>query len=133
MYDSPWPEVKWNVQGRPQRVLLPRQLRRIVRGARHRVRSAGELRPGLSGVFRTRCARVFDHDRLADAELRSVVFRRAAAIGALALSALFRAKSRESKLYWVSSLAIVNYYAGVLLLGTVAVGFFLLPKLASGL
>lgn len=50
---------------------------------------------------------------------------------ALALLTLLRAKTRESKLYWVSSLAIVNYHVGVFLLGAVAVGFFLLPKLAS--
>lgn len=50
---------------------------------------------------------------------------------ALALLTLLRAKSREAKLYWVSSLAIVNYYVAVLLLGAVAVGFFLLPKLAN--
>lgn len=50
---------------------------------------------------------------------------------ALALLTLLRAKSREAKLYWVSSLAIVNYYVTVLLLGAVAVGFFLLPKLAN--
>ncbi|MGO1001140.1 hypothetical protein [Lysobacter sp. CA196] len=50
---------------------------------------------------------------------------------ALALVTLLRAKSRESKLYWVSSLAIVNYHVGVFLLGAVAVGFFVLPKLAS--
>ncbi|MGJ7901784.1 hypothetical protein [Lysobacter sp. 1R34A] len=53
--------------------------------------------------------------------------------GALALSALLRAPSRESKLYWVSSLAIVNYHVGIFLLGAVAVGFFWLPKLASSL
>lgn len=41
------------------------------------------------------------------------------------------AKSRESKLYSVSSLAIVNYHVGFFLLGAVAVGFFLLPKLAN--
>lgn len=50
---------------------------------------------------------------------------------ALALLFLFRAKSREAKLYWVSSLAVVNYHVGVCLLGAVAVGFFLLPKLAN--
>ncbi|WP_408952435.1 hypothetical protein [Lysobacter sp. Hz 25] len=50
---------------------------------------------------------------------------------ALALLTLLRAKPRESKLYWVSSLAIVNYHVGVFLLGAVAVGFFLLPKLAN--
>lgn len=49
----------------------------------------------------------------------------------LALSTLLRSKPRESKLYWVSSLAIVNYHVGVFLLGAVAVGFFLLPRLAS--
>ncbi|ALN79034.1 hypothetical protein [Lysobacter antibioticus] len=50
---------------------------------------------------------------------------------ALALLVLFRAKSREAKLYWVSSLAVVNYYVTVLLLGAVAAGFFWLPKLAN--
>jgi hypothetical protein len=51
---------------------------------------------------------------------------------ALAFLAISRAKSSEARLYWVTVLAVVNYHVGAFLLGAVAVGFFLLPKLANG-
>ena len=50
----------------------------------------------------------------------------------LALVAIRRSTSLEAKSYWVIVLAIVNYHVSAFLLGAMAVGFFLLPKLANG-
>lgn len=52
---------------------------------------------------------------------------------ALAGVALWRAPSRESKLYWVTALSSVNFYICAFLLSTVVVGFFLLPRAAHGI
>ena len=50
----------------------------------------------------------------------------------LAFVAIRRAKSPASRLYWITVLATANYHVAAFLLGAVAVGFFLLPKLANG-
>jgi hypothetical protein len=51
---------------------------------------------------------------------------------ALAALVIWRSKSIESKLYWVTVLACISYYISTFLLSTVLIGFFLLPKLANG-
>jgi hypothetical protein len=51
---------------------------------------------------------------------------------ALAALLIWRSKSRESKLYWVTVLGSINYYVSMALLSTVLIGFFLLPKLGNG-
>jgi hypothetical protein len=46
---------------------------------------------------------------------------------------LWRARSREAKIYWVTVLGSVNFYVCVFLSGVVLVGFFLLPRVAHGI
>jgi hypothetical protein len=50
----------------------------------------------------------------------------------LAGLAMGRAKSGESKLYWITVLGSINYYVAAFLTSTVLIGFFMLPKLANG-
>lgn len=50
---------------------------------------------------------------------------------ALAATTIWRSRSGESKLYWLTVLGSVNYYVSVFMLSTVATGFFLLPRLAN--
>ena len=51
----------------------------------------------------------------------------------LAGLALWRARTREVKLYWVTVLDSINFYICVFLSGIVLVGFFLLPRVAHGI
>jgi hypothetical protein len=63
----------------------------------------------------------------------AICFTALAASIFLAGVAVWRARSREAKIYWVTVLGSINFYICVLLSGIVLVGFFLLPRVAHGI
>jgi hypothetical protein len=62
----------------------------------------------------------------------SICFGTLVASLVLAFWAMRRVQSRESKLYWITSLSSINFYLSTFVLSTTLIGFFLLPKLANG-